>query len=83
MRTRQLTEWLPLACVLLALWLLVATSGCVGKVSILTHAQDWETRRNRVALNQAIDQFEVKSLNQYRKEYKEAKIAGHSKEEGK
>ncbi len=73
--SRIVRDWAPLGCVLVALGLLLLMTGCVGKVSILTHSQDWETRKNRVALNQGIDQFEVKSLNRHRKEHKEYKAA--------
>ena len=75
MSRKNLMDWAPLGCVLLALLLLIAMSGCSMHVDLKTHAQEWETRRDRVALNQAIDQFEVKSLNQHRKEHEEYKAA--------
>ncbi len=77
--SRIVRDWAPLGCVLLALLLLIAMSGCSMHWDLKTHAQEWETRRDRVALNQAIDQFEVKSLNQYRQEYKTAKLASKKK----
>ena len=53
--------------------------GCTMHVDLKTHAQDWETRRDRVALNQGIDEFQVKSLNQYRGEHRAAKLASEQK----
>ena len=47
--------------------------GCTGTLTLKTHSQEWETRRDRYSLNSAVHYAEVKSLDQKRHEYKAAR----------
>ena len=70
-------QWLVPVCYLIclvgSLFLLV---GCTAHLELKTHAQQWETQRDRYSLNRSADEVTVKSMRYYRDKYGPATARG-------
>ena len=73
----NLRVWVPVVYIVLLFgcWVFLMT-GCTAHIELKTHAQQWETQKDRYSMNRSADEVTVKSLKQYRDEYKSDKFAG-------
>lgn len=79
-RRKDLTDWLPLVCVLMGLWLMMVMSGCAVNMQLMTDSQHRARTMDRVLIDRSHGSYEgdrATKLEQYHKRYS---VAGQATE---
>ncbi len=73
MSRKNLLDWAPLVCVLVALWLMVTMSGCAVSAQFMTDAQHRRRTQDRVLIDRSHGSYKgdnATTLEQYRERHR-------------